>query len=96
MVTAQTNPAVEQLERELGQKVRQARRAAGHTQQQLADLANVSVGTVKNLEAGAGSTITTLVRVLRALGREQWIETLYVEAPTFNPLDLLGAAGGKR
>lgn len=83
--------AVEALERDLGARVRQARRAERLTQQQLADRANVSVGTVKNLEAGAGSSITTLVRVLRALSREDWIAKLYVEPPAFNPFDLLPA-----
>jgi transcriptional regulator with XRE-family HTH domain len=76
--------------------VRRARRAAGFTQQQLADRANVSVGTIKNLESGAGSTVTTLIRVVRALGREEWIEALHVEKSTFNPLDLLPAAARKR
>lgn len=92
MASERGSEAVDALERDLGARVRQARRAAGFTQQQLADRANISVGTVKNLESGAGSTITTLVRVLRALGREDWIGTLYVEKSTFNPLDLLSPA----
>lgn len=81
--------AVEALERALGDRVRRARRAVPLTQQQLADRANISVGTVKNLESGAGSSTVSLLRVLRALGREGWIEQLYVETPEFNPLDLL-------
>lgn len=81
--------AVEALERELGARLRLARRAVPLTQQQLADRANISVGTVKNLESGAGSSTVSLMRVLRALGREGWIEQLHVETPEFNPFDLV-------
>jgi transcriptional regulator with XRE-family HTH domain len=95
MTTLRGQFAVDALERELGTRVRRARRAAGLTQQQLADLANVSVGTIKNLESGAGSTVATLMRVARALGREEWIEAFFVEKSTFNPLDLLPSASRK-
>lgn len=87
--------AVEALERELGAGVRRARKAQSLTQQELADRANVSIGTVKNLESGKGSTVATLIRVLRVLGRENWIEELYVDKPTFNPFDLLPKSKGR-
>lgn len=78
--------AVEQLEQQLGDQVRQVRLARGLTQQQVADLANTSVGALKNLENGRGATTRTLARVLRALGKDDWIGTLDVPRPTFNPL----------
>jgi transcriptional regulator with XRE-family HTH domain len=80
--------AVEQLEKELGLQVRRLRKSQGLTQQKLADRANTSVGAIKNLESGQGATTRTLARALRALGAEDWIETLYVPRSTFNPLDL--------
>jgi len=84
--------AVEELERLLGQQVRGVRRSRGLTQQEVADRANTSLGSVKNLESGQGATTRTLARVLRALGVEEWLGTLHVPPPTFNPLDLAAAA----
>ncbi|KQW45049.1 hypothetical protein ASC77_19910 [Nocardioides sp. Root1257] len=55
---------------------------------EVADLANTSVGALKNLESGRGANVRTLIRVLRALGLDDWLGTLYVPRPTFNPLDL--------
>jgi transcriptional regulator with XRE-family HTH domain len=82
--------AVEELEQELGRRVRALRRERGLTQQQVADLANTSVGAVKHLESGQGATTRTLVRVLRALEAESWLSTLFTPRTTFNPLDLPG------
>lgn len=87
-------PRSEDLERTLGRQVRELRVAKRLTQVELAELANVSTGALKHLEAGAGATIRTLVRVLRALGEEAWVETLgpgAAAAAVFNPLDLLDA-----
>ena len=53
----------------------------------LADRAGISVGALKNLERGSGSTIKTLVAVLRVLGREEWLSTIAPIA-TINPLTL--------
>jgi hypothetical protein len=44
---------------------------------------------VQNLEAGHGN-LTTLVRVVRALGREDWLQSLFAQ-PTINPLHLVQA-----
>ena len=81
-------PSTEESERALGQHIRGHRIAARLTQVELAERANVSLGTVKNLEQGVGSTISTLVKVLRALGRDDWLHTLAVPPKPFNPLDL--------
>lgn len=80
--------AVEELERQLGHQVRSVRRTRGLTQQQVADLANTSLGAVKNLESGRGANTRTLARVLRALGKGDWLGTLHEPTPSFNPLDL--------
>jgi transcriptional regulator with XRE-family HTH domain len=72
-------------ERLLGDQIRAARLAAGLPQVNLAAQANVALGALKNLESGKGSTVRTLVRVVRALGRSDWLEAL---APpvTISPL----------
>ena len=77
------------LERALGNQLRDLRIERRLTQSELAEHANVSLGAVKNLERGAGSTVTTLAKVLRALGEEHWFDTLVPDQHAFNPLDLL-------
>ncbi len=79
----------EDLERTLGRNVRALRVAKSLTQAELASRANVSLGALKHLEQGAGATVGTLVKVLRALEAEQWIDSLGPVRPPFNPLDLL-------
>ncbi len=78
-----------EMERVLGRNVRAVRIAQGLRQVDLADLANVSLGALKHLEAGVGSSTSTLVKVLRALGREGWLDTLAPDPEPFNPLALL-------
>lgn len=79
---------VETIEAALGRDVRALRRSASLTQQEVADRANLSLGAVKNLEAGRGSSVRTLVRVLRVLDRLDWFDDLHTPTATFNPFDL--------
>jgi transcriptional regulator with XRE-family HTH domain len=74
----------------LGQSLRQLRLRQNIDQRQLAARANVALNAVKRLEGGKGATVTSLVKVLRALGREEWLGTL---APpvTVSPLQMLKA-----
>jgi transcriptional regulator with XRE-family HTH domain len=64
----------EEWEAHLGGQVRDLRLRRNMTQARLADLAGVSVSTVQNLESGAGSSLSTLVKVARALGRTDWVQ----------------------
>ncbi|MGH9110035.1 MAG: helix-turn-helix domain-containing protein [Acidimicrobiales bacterium] len=84
----------EELEGTLGRSLRAVRIARRLTQAELADLANVSVGALKHLESGAGATTTTLVKVVRALGEERWLDRLAPAPAPFNPLELLDARKG--
>src|SRR5271155_6148682 len=79
---------IDQWEAILGDQVRQVRITRNLDQAQLAKLADVSVGAVSNLERGKGSSLRTLIAVLRALGRTDWIASL---APTVgvSPMQLL-------
>jgi transcriptional regulator with XRE-family HTH domain len=88
--TAPTRRTLPEWEAELGRQVRALRTRAGLTQVELAERANVSVGTIRNLEAGVGSTLSTLIEVARALDRTEWLEML---APPVrvSPLELLEA-----
>jgi len=67
---------IDQWEAVLGDQVRQVRITQNLDQAQLANLADVSVGAVSNLERGKGSSLRTLIGVLRALGRTDWLESL--------------------
>jgi transcriptional regulator with XRE-family HTH domain len=83
----------DKLEELLGRRVRQARILEELTQAEVAARANISLGALRHLESGSGATVSTLVKVLRALGQEDWLATLAQEtdASSFNPLDLLSA-----
>lgn len=81
----------DELEVTLGESVRAQRIEQRLTQLELATRANVSVGAVKNLENGRGSTTTTLVRVVHVLGQDHWLSVLAPSESSFNPLTLLEA-----
>lgn len=81
-------------EAEFGAQVRRARLLADIDQRTLADTANISPVTLSKLENGQGSTLSTIIKVLRALGREDWLETLE-PAPKVSPLALAREAQGR-
>ena len=80
----------EEMEVEFGQQLRDLRLRRNIDQRQLAEQAGVALNAVKNLENGRGATLSSLVKVLRALGRADWLKTL---APTvgISPMQMLKA-----
>jgi transcriptional regulator with XRE-family HTH domain len=72
----------------LGDQIRRVRITRNLDQASLAELADVSVGAVSNLERGKGSTLRTLISILRALGRTDWLESLAPEVGV-SPMQLL-------
>lgn len=90
MAIERSRRTTDEWEALIGAEVRAARIAAHLDQMELAKRADVSLGAVKNLEGGKGSTLKTLVRVVRALGRTEWLESL---APpiTVSPLAMLSS-----
>ncbi|MEI6313730.1 MAG: helix-turn-helix transcriptional regulator [Syntrophus sp. (in: bacteria)] len=78
----------EEWEATLGRQLRDLRLRRNVDQRQLAEQAGVALNVVKNIEAGKGATVKSLVKVLRALGRVEWIDSL---APTvsISPLQML-------
>ena len=86
----QNSKTPEEIEVEFGQQLRDLRLRRNIDQRQLAEQAGVALNAVKNLENGKGATLTSLVKVLRSLGRADWLETL---APTvgISPMQMLKA-----
>ena len=80
--------STDEWEGRVGAQFRAARISAGLDQSALAARAGTSLGAVKNLENGRGSTLKTIVHVARALGLTGWLETI---APpiTVSPIALL-------
>ncbi len=79
-----------EIEVELGRQLRDLRLRRNIDQRVLADQAGVALNAVKNLENGKGATLSSLVKVLRTLGRADWLQTL---APTVDvsPMRMLKA-----
>lgn len=78
-----------------GAQIRRARLYEDIDQRTLADTANISPVTLSKLENGQGSTLSTVIKVLRALGREDWLGTLE-PIPEVSPLALARASLGRR
>ena len=90
MVVERHNLTIDEWESVVGEQVRAARIASELDQASLAAAANISIGALANLERGAGSSLKTVIAVVRALGRADWLEAL---APpvTVSPLQILRA-----
>jgi DNA-binding XRE family transcriptional regulator len=77
--------STDEWEARIGDQVRSLRLDAGHDQVSLARRADVSTSTLQSLENGRGSTVRTLVRVLRALDA-------LAPASAVSPIDVLRSA----
>jgi transcriptional regulator with XRE-family HTH domain len=85
----------EEWEAELGQQARDLRLRQNIDQQRLAEQAGVALNVVKRLEAGKGTTVTSLIKVLRALGRVDWFSTL-APVVSISPLRMLREKPGRQ
>lgn len=86
----QTSHTLAELETLLGGHLKKLRLSRNINQETLAVRAGISRRALQNLEAGQGSNITTLLSVVRALGREDWLPLLAPTA-TINPLTMVRA-----
>jgi len=77
-----------ELQTELGRRIRQLRLSRNINQRAAAEKAGVTRAALQNLEAGRGSSVQTLLRILKALNYLEGIEMLAPQ-PTVNPLALL-------
>ena len=69
---------VDEIAQELAGRLKAARLAQGLQQSELALRAGVSAGTVKALEKNGQSTVTSLIRVVQALGLTQDLQQAFV------------------
>ncbi|MDE2294483.1 MAG: helix-turn-helix domain-containing protein [Gammaproteobacteria bacterium] len=90
--TALTDASVLAL---LGRRLERHRIAAGLTQAALAERAGVSKRTLERIEAGQGSELASLLRLLRALNLLAGVDALIPEPPA-SPLEALKLKGRTR
>ena len=74
-----------ELELKLGEDIKTLRLQKNQARQSLCDQAGISLNALKNLENGDGATIKTLIKVMRALGRLDWLHTIAPRV-SINPL----------
>jgi transcriptional regulator with XRE-family HTH domain len=75
-------------EAELGAQLRSLRLRRELDQRQLSQIAGVALNAVKNLESGKGARLTSLIKIVRVLGRADWLKSLAPEV-SISPLQLL-------
>ena len=75
-----------ELELFLGENIKTLRLQKNLDRQTLCDRAGVSVSALRHLESGQGAAIKTLIRVVRALEREDWLSGLAPQI-SVNPLN---------
>ncbi len=80
--------APSELQKLLGERLKRLRLDRNLDQRTTAEKAAISERALRNLESGQGSTVETLLRVLKALDYLQGLDMLAPEI-SVNPLDLL-------
>ena len=75
----------DEIAADVGQKLKTLRVHKNLEQAEVAARAGISVRSLRNLENGDGSSLHTLILVLRVLGRESWLDTI-APVPTINPV----------
>ena len=83
---------VDEWEQRIGEQFRALRLTENVDRVSLARRASVSPGALANLETGKGSSLRTIIRVAKALGRTDWLDDLADTTPEPSPLAALMAA----
>lgn len=65
----------------LGAQIRRLRLQLDMSQREVGERCGLSTPTVARLESGAGSSTATLIKVLKVLRAQDWLETLVPPAP---------------
>ena len=86
---------VPEIEADIGRRLESIRLAENISQAHLAEEAGVSRRTITRLENGGGISVETLIRVMRALGIANRLETLLPE-PSLRPIDRIRLKGKQR
>ena len=79
----------EEWQRAIGVWLRESRLARELDQETVARLADISTRSLRNLESGDGSSLSTLIKTVRALERDDWLEQLDEGIDEPSPLELL-------
>jgi transcriptional regulator with XRE-family HTH domain len=87
--------SAEELQRIFGQQLQSLRVAKNLDQRTTAEKAGISEKALRNLEAGRGSSVQSLLRVLKALDSLDGIEML-APKPSVNPIALLRSTKARR
>jgi transcriptional regulator with XRE-family HTH domain len=85
----------DELQAVLGKQLQELRIAKNLDQVTTAEKAGISEKALRNLEAGRGSSIETLVRVLKALDSLDGL-SLLAPRPSISPMALLRHSGAAR
>lgn len=80
---------------EIGNRIRRYRLQQNLKQHDVAQKAGVSPRTVRNMESGGDVRLSTIVAVLRALGRTDAVDA-FLPRPRVSPIELLEAGGNER
>jgi transcriptional regulator with XRE-family HTH domain len=68
----------EEIQRELGRRLRSQRLAQALSQHELAAMAGLSLGAVRKLESGGRCALETLTRITQALGLAEELQPLFL------------------
>ena len=74
-----------ELEESLGEDIKALRLQKNIDRKTLCTQAGVSEHALRNLEGGKGTTLKTLIRILKALKRESWLNQIAPKT-SINPL----------
>lgn len=78
----------QELELMLGENIKALRLQKNIDRQTLCQQAGVSESALRHLEGGKGATLKTLIRVVKALGRESWLAMIAPQV-SINPLHMV-------
>lgn len=85
----------EELAQTIGENIRSLRLQKNLTQPALAAQAGVSMTALRHLESGEGANLFTLIRIVRALDKQEWLQTLAPRV-TINPLHMTSSHETRR
>lgn len=74
----------EEIDRALAKRIRNIRRRRKISQQKLAELSGVSLGSIKRFESEGLISLTSLTKIAVALDMVQEIKTLFTDVPYRN------------
>jgi transcriptional regulator with XRE-family HTH domain len=84
-----------EIEASFGQQIKALRLRRNLHQIELAKQAGAALSALKNLELGKGTSLKTLIKILKALGRTDWLQSLSPRV-SISPLELAGSRKHQR